>query len=134
MSCCSCCFFVPYLRVSGRCVVERLIGQQHLVVEDGGADGLRSTDEIIADDDNGQPGDAGVFLRAGDDGAVVGHIHRTGEEVGGHVEDDGHVLAEGRHRSGVLHAVNGFIVGVEQIFALWIDLKREMGEKEEWEP
>lgn len=118
------------LRVSRRCVVERLVCQQDLVVENGRADGLRSADEIIAHDDNGQAGHTGVLLRAGNDGAVVGHIHRTGEKVGGHVKDDGHVLADGLHCKGILHSVNGFIVRVEQIFAFWIDLK----EGSKWEP
>src|SRR5690606_16683521 len=99
--------------VGGRCVVHGAVVGGGLVVEHGRADGAGAADQVLADDGHHQTGRADVLLGAGIDHAELRHVHRTGQDVGGHVHHQRHVAHLGHPVE--LHATDGFVAAVVQV-------------------
>ena len=77
--------------------------------------------QILPDNGDGQPRRGQVLLGAAEDDAVLAHVHRAGQEVGGHIAHDGHVPGVGHVLP--LGAVDGVIGTVVEVAGLGIQLE-----------
>ena len=77
--------------------------------------------QLLLDDHHRQAGRGHVLLRPGEDDAVLGHVHRAGEDVGGHVAHDGHAARLGDVLP--LGAVDGVVGAVIEIAGLRVQLQ-----------
>ena len=81
--------------------------------------------QILPDDGHSQAGGGHVLLGAGEDNAVFAHVHRAGENVGGHVAYNGHVPGVGHILP--LGAVDGVVGAVIEVAGLRVQLQLVLG-------
>ena len=81
--------------------------------------------QVLPDDDHGEAGGSHVLLGAGEDDAVLAHVHRTGQDVGGHIAHQGHVAGVGDVLP--LGAVDGVVGAVVEIGRLGVQLQLVLG-------
>ncbi len=106
-------------RVSGRRVEHGMVGRHHGIVEGAGAMRQGMAQQIAANDDQCQPGGADVLLRAAIDAGVARHLHRTRQQVRGHIGHQRHAAAVGHEVK--LHPVDGFVGADVQILRVGAD-------------
>ena len=81
--------------------------------------------QVLPDDGHGEAGGGHVLLGAGEDDAVLAHVHRTGQDVGGHITHQGHVAGVGDVLP--LGAVDGVVGAVVEIGRLGVQLQLVLG-------
>ena len=79
------------------------------------------TGQVFLDDDHGEAGGSHVLLSAGVDQAELAHVHGTGENVGGHVADHGHLAGLGDILP--LGALDGVVGAVIEVVGLGVQLQ-----------
>ena len=77
---------------AGGRVVHAVLAQQGGVVHHGGHIVGGMAQQVIADDGNGHTGGGHILLYAEVDAAILGHVHRLGEDHGAHVCHQRHTL------------------------------------------
>ena len=81
--------------------------------------------QLLLDDHHRQAGRGHVLLRPGEDDAVLGHVHRAGEDVGGHVAHDGHAARLGYILP--LGAVDGVVRADVEVIRVRTDVQLGLG-------
>ncbi|RUS24859.1 hypothetical protein BC938DRAFT_472984 [Jimgerdemannia flammicorona] len=110
----------------GRGVVQRVVVCVRLVIQHERAQRgafrasgrVRAYEQVTPDNDDGDAGGANVLLSACVDDAEPRDIDAAGEDIGGHVNDEG----DGRvyvWNGGELDAVDGFVVTVVDVSGVW---------------
>ena len=93
--------------VAGRGVEQGTGSRLLRVVDDRRGHVARVAEQVFAHDEHGETGRADVLLRAAVDETEFGHVHRLGQEAGGHVGKQRHVAGVGDVVIG--RAVNGVV-------------------------
>ena len=110
---------------AGRGVVHGVLVDHDLVVQHLGGVGQGAAGQVLPDDDHGETGGGHVLLGPGEDHAVLAHIHRPGEDVGGHVAHQGHAPGVGDVLP--LGAVDGVVGAVIEVGRLGVQLQLVLG-------
>src|SRR5699024_3433351 len=110
---------------AGRGVVHGVLVDHGLVVHHQGGVGQLVAGQLLPDDHHSQAGGGHVLLGAGEDDAILAHVHRAGENIGGHVAHDGHAVRLGD--IGPLGAVDGVVGAVVEVAGLGIQLQLLLG-------
>ncbi len=116
--------------IGRRRVVHRVVVGVGLVVEHGLRRGNALADQVVANDDDGQPGRTDVLLRAGVDQAVLADIDGLRQDVRRHVAHQRHV--PGVRRPVEFDAADGLVAGVMHVGGFLVELpvllRRRIGE------
>ena len=100
---------------AGRGVQHGIVFCQHLVAHNLRGDGQLPPQEGLVHNDYGEAGGGHVLLGPGVDQAVAAHIHRPGENVGGHIAHQG---SGGLRDILPLGAVDGVVGAIIEVFGI----------------
>mmetsp|Transcript_23641 Transcript_23641/g.51868 ORF Transcript_23641/g.51868 Transcript_23641/m.51868 type:complete len:296 (-) Transcript_23641:463-1350(-) len=107
---------------AGGGVVHGVVVDVDLVVQHGGGAGPGLANQILPDDGNGHTSRADVLLGTRVDDAILGDVHRLGDDVGAHVRNQ-NLITDVRNAL-EFHPSNSLIVTVVDILSILAQLPR----------